>query len=110
MLEKHEILLRIAEIEEKPFPVEAVGNLGKKTWVYTYNPLKDMDELVALAKRYRICTKFEGAGAKAQARVMHGHELRYVYSDEVFDTSYEKAIVLSVINLFDKILKGNPFI
>jgi len=30
MLEKHEILLRIAEIEEKPFPVEAVGNVGKK--------------------------------------------------------------------------------
>ena len=108
MLEKHEVLMRIAEIEKMPLPLEAVGSFGKKGWIYTYNPLKDMDELVALTKKYLVRTEFEGAGVKAQARVMDTHKLEFLYSDEVFNSSYEKAIVLSVINLFDNIFKGNP--
>ena len=79
MLEKHEILLRIAEIERKPLPLEANGSHGTKTWVYSYNPLKDMNELVGLAKKYLVRTEFEGAGVKAQARVMHTHELNFIY-------------------------------
>jgi hypothetical protein len=96
-----DLLNAIAVIEQETLPLKAEGSGGAVSWCIYYNPLRDADTLVALIKKYCVRTEFQGAGVFARARTHFNGNL--VYTDEVFDVSYERAVVLSIVQLMHSV-------
>jgi hypothetical protein len=78
-------------------PVISVQSVAE--WI-DYNPVDNAGQLKTLVKAYLVSSEFQGAGVVSRAHIHVNDTL--VYGAKVFDRSYERSILMSIITLFSE--------
>lgn len=103
MLSDLDICRKIAKIsqpenlmfDQHGYPVIKV--LSAAQWM-DYDPVNNAEQLKSLIKTYMVNSEFRGAGVVSRAHAHAGKLL--IHGSGVFHASYEKSILLAIIDLF----------